>query len=101
MKRVGAIAVAAGAVLVVSLLRPPAAVGQARGAVHDGVQALVGEATPGSLANPDSGSGYAAASLPERALLGKGSGVRVSPDGGARVRGWQGSPEEALIGRRR
>jgi hypothetical protein len=87
-----------GAVLVVNLLRPPAAAGQG-GAVQDGARAVVGEAACGGRpANPDSGSGYAAASPAERALLGKGSGVRVSQDSDGPVRGWQGNPKEALAG---
>ena len=102
MKRVGAMVIAAGVVLSVSLLRPPVAVGQASGEVNGGAQALVGEPTAGSrLVNRDSRMDYSAVSLAERALRGQESGVRVSPDADAPVRAWQGSPEEALLGRRR
>ena len=102
MKRVGAMVIAAGVVLSVTLLRPPVAVGQASGEVISGAQALLGEPTGGSgLMNRDSGTDYSAVSPGERALRGQESGVRVSQDTDAPVRGSQGSPEEALLGRRR
>jgi len=94
--------IAAGVVLSVSLLRPPLAFGQASGEVNGGAQALVRESTAGSgLMNRHRGTDYSAVSLAERALRGQETGVRVSQDADAPVRAWQGSPEEALLGRRR
>jgi hypothetical protein len=102
MKRVGAMVIAAGVVLSVTLLRPPVAVAQASREVISGAQALLGEPTGGSgLMNRDSRTDYSEVSVAERALRGQESGVRVSQDADAPVRGWQGSPEEALLGRRR
>jgi hypothetical protein len=68
MKRVGAVVIAAGVALSVSLLRPPVAVGQASREINGG---------------------------------GQESGVQVSQDADGPVRAWQGSTEEALLGRRR
>jgi hypothetical protein len=94
--------IAAGVVLSVSLLRPPLAVGQASGEVIGGAQALLGEPTAASdLMNRDSGTDYSAVSVAERALRGQEPGAQVSQDADAPVRGWKGSPEEALLGRRR
>jgi alpha-D-ribose 1-methylphosphonate 5-triphosphate synthase subunit PhnI len=102
MKRLGAMVIAAGVVLSVSLLRPPIAVGQTSREVNGGAQALAGEPTAGSgLMNRANETDYSAMSVAERALRGQETGVRVSQDADASVRAWQGSPEEALLGRRR
>ena len=102
MKRVRAMVIAAGVVLSVSLLRPPIAVGQASREANGGGQALAGEPTAGSVPmNRVSGTDYSALSVAERALRGQETGVRVSQDADAPVRAWQGSPEEALLGRPR
>ena len=75
MNRVGAMMIAAGVVLSVSLLRPAMAVGQASREVNGGAQALAGEPTAGSgLMNRDRGTHYSALSVaerPEEALLGR------------------------------
>ena len=102
MNRVGAMVVVAGMVLSVNLLKPAVAVGQASGEVNGGAQALVGEPTAGSgLVNRDRGTDSSAVSVAERALRGQETGVRVSQDADAPFRAWQGSPEEALLGRPR
>jgi hypothetical protein len=96
----GTMVIAAAVVLSVSLLTPPTAVGQASCDVSGGAQALVNESTGGrGLMNRDSGTDYSAVSLAERALRGQETGVPQNAD--APVRAWQGTPEEALLGRRR
>jgi hypothetical protein len=102
MNRMGAMVIAAGVILSVSLLRPPVAVGQAGREVNGGAQALAGESTASSgLMNRDNGKDYSAVSVAERALRGQETGVRVPQNADTPVRAWQASPEEALLGRRR